>query len=159
MSDASVEMHIGLPGKRGSGFAGNRDQLGALPLDQRDDRQQFGRLARVGYANEDVFRSDHAEVAMPRLGGVDKKRGCAGAGHRGRDLACYVPGFPYPAHHHAALAGQNQAQRLQEAPVNAADEGAHRVSFDFEHPSRQGEGLFARFLVGLDGSAYHRHEV
>ena len=106
-STAGVEMDVGLARQGRVRIAGHRDQLGALALDQRHDRQQFGALAGIGQRDHDVVARDHAEIAVAGFGGMDEEGRGAGAGQRRGDLAGDVARLADAADHDAAAAAEH----------------------------------------------------
>ena len=126
-----------------AGIAGHRDEARVHALEERQDRQELRRLARVGNREHDVALRDHAQVAVAGLGGVQEECGRAGAGERRGDLAADVTGFAHPGDDHAAGAGEQDAAGLLELAAQAVDEGGDRARLDLERlavPSRSVAG-------------------
>ena len=137
LGHAGIEEHVRFARERRLRVAGDGDQLGALPLDQRQDLQQLVAFPGVGNADEDVVALDHAEVAVARLGGMHEIRRRAGARQSRSDLARDVAGLADAAHDDAALAVEDQRNRGEKALVQPRDQRAHRVRLDREHPARK----------------------
>ena len=114
---AGVEVDVGQLRQRRPAVAGHCDQPRALALDQRHDRQQFLGPSGVRKRDEYVVASDHAEVAMARLGRVDEERRRPGRGQGRGDLAGDVPRLAHAADHHAAGALEDQPAGADERLV------------------------------------------
>ncbi len=80
----------------------------------RQQQDDFRRLAGIGKREHGVGARDHSEVAVRRLGGMQKERGRAGARQRGRDLAGDVPGFAHSGDDDATLAVEADVAGLRE---------------------------------------------
>jgi hypothetical protein len=151
-------VHVGFAGERGFSVSGQRDQLGALALDQRNDRQQFGALAGIGQRDEHVIARHHAEIAMAGFGRMHEKRGGAGAREGGSDLARDMSRLADAAHHHSPAAGHDQLHRAHEMLIEPADEIGNGLSLDFQHFARHHERRVLLGLAGAAGSRLHRAE-
>ncbi len=84
----------------------HHDERHAEPFEVRQEEHDFGRLAGIGEREHYVGARDHAEIAMPRFGGMQEERGRAGARKRGSNLAGDVPGLAHAGDDHAAFAGE-----------------------------------------------------
>ncbi len=160
-SDAGIEVGVGLPRQRRGRVASHGDQFGALALDQRHDHRQFVGFAAVGQRQQHVAAGDHAEVAVGRLGGMDKVRRCAGTGKGGGDLAGDVAGLAHAGDDHSAATGQQDFDCTQKSGVDAVSQRRDGGGFDFDHPSRQSHnpgGLGLASDVGCGGRGGVRHD-
>src|SRR5262249_46286580 len=72
------------------------------------------------------------------------------------DLARDVPGLADAAHDHAAVAREDQTDRVEETRIETRAERAHRVRLDREHPARE---LKRRGRCRFLGSVVHRAEM
>ena len=102
--------------------AGVGDQIGEL-----------GGLAGVGKRQDRVAGTDHAEVAMACLGGVDEERRRAGGGEGCRDFTCHVAGLAHAGDHDAAGNGGQRRDGRSEIPVQGGGERGKAVALGFEH--------------------------
>jgi len=67
------------------------------------------------------------------LGRMNEIGRCSGAGQRRRDLASDMAGLAHAADDYAAVAIQNQHQRLQEVTVDTIGKYQHGIGFDAQH--------------------------
>ena len=130
---AGVQTCVGFLSQRGVGLAGQRDQAAADALDDRQNGNDFGGLARIGNDQRDVLGGDHAEVAVPGLARMHKKRRRAGARQRGGDLAADVPGFPHADDHHAPAALQQQFAGARKSVSDPRAERGDRLRLYLYH--------------------------
>jgi hypothetical protein len=130
---ARIEVDVGLFGESGPTVARERDELRALALEQRHDREDLRAFAGIRKPDEDVAARDHAEVTVARLGRVHEKSGSAGARERGRDLARDMPGLAHAADDHAPPTLKYDAHGFAEALVEAGDQVRDGLGFDLEH--------------------------
>ncbi len=147
--DRGVQVHVGLARQGGGGVAGHGDELGAAPLDERQDGGQLGRFARIGQGQHHVVMGDHAQVAMARLGRVDEVGRGAGGGQCGGNLAPDMAGFSHAGDHHAAAACQDQPHGRGEVFIQSLGHRVHRSCFDMEHLTGE------RKKVGSLGNGVH----
>jgi len=153
-----VQMHIGMGGQRRFRVPGHRDQLGALALERRHNRQQLFRRARIRQADEDIVGGDHAEVAMAGFGRMHEEGRGAGRGQGGGDLAGDMSGLTHARDHHAAAAGENQCDGIAEVlrlavARQAFGHGAQAFAFDGEHIEGRRDGVTRRFGLSRGGGA------
>ena len=86
---------------------------------RRQELHDFGRLAALREHHDDVVRMNAAQVAVKRLGRVQKVGPRAGRGKRGRDLLADQPGLAHAGDDRAALAREQQLHRLAERGIEA----------------------------------------
>ena len=134
---ARVQVHVGFARQRRIGIAGDRDQARPLAFEQGHDGEQFLAFARVGQRDQHVVARDHADVAVARLGRMHEVGRRAGARHGGGDLARDMAGLADAAHHHAALAVEQQRHGVEKALVQPRSEALDGFGFDGEHLSCQ----------------------
>ena len=115
------------------GIAGDRDEARALAFQQRHDGEQFLAFAGVGQRDQHVVARDHADIAVARLGRMHEIGRRAGARHGGSDLARDMAGFADAAHHHAALAVEQQRDGVEKALAQPRSEALDGFGFDGEH--------------------------
>jgi hypothetical protein len=77
--------------------------------------------------------SQHAQISMDTFRGMEKERGCAGAGERRRNLLTDQPGFSHPRHHHLPTADKQQINGLRESIIQPVDQPRNRTCFNIEH--------------------------
>ena len=83
-------------------IAGHGDQRHAQPLHGSQHLQDFGRLAAGRQRQHYVATHHHAQVAVHGFGGMQKQRGTASGGERGRDLARDQSALAHASDHDAA---------------------------------------------------------
>jgi hypothetical protein len=91
--DADVEEYVGRLGEAGVGCAGQGDEGGGEPLEDREDEEEFFGFAAVGEGDDGVAGSDHAEVSVDGFGGVEEVCGGSGGAEGGGDLVGDDAGF------------------------------------------------------------------
>src|SRR5882672_1485723 len=146
LGDSRIEVHVRLLCQRRIRVAGHGDELGALALYQRNDREQLVRLAGIREGEHHVVTRYHPEIAVAGLGGVQEKCRRSRARHGGRDLARNVSGLAHAAHHYAPAARKDQADRIEKTLVEPRGECTHRVSLDREHLPRELERRVRRYF-------------
>ena len=77
---------------------------------------------------------------MDGLGRMEEERRRAGRGERGADLLADDAGLAEAHGHHAAGAGVDQLDHLDERAVEMLDQSEDRRRFDFQHALCLGEG-------------------
>ena len=111
----------------------------AEALDRRHDGGDLVALARVGDREDDVAGGHHAEIAVARFAGVDEERRRPRRGQRRRDLAADVAALAHAHHDDAAAAGEDRAERGDEAFALALLQRVERARLDVERRAREGE--------------------
>src|SRR5690349_17827701 len=149
-------MDVRLPRERGFGIARHRDELRALALEDRNNRQQLVAGAGIGERDEDVIARHHAEIPMTCFSGVDEKRRGAGAGEGRRHLARDVAGLAHAAYHDAAAALHEYVHSPREMLVELVDEIGNGPGLDLQYFARQGKRctLLGR-ATGVAGCRLH----
>ena len=137
--DRRVEVYVGGLGERTLAVSRERDHPRALPLQVRGEHQELVGLARVRQHDDDVVRSDHAEVAVARLGGMHEECRRAGRRERRRYLPRDVAGLADARDDDSAAAREHQLDRGDEGTGEALREGADRARLGVEDVARERE--------------------
>ena len=87
--------------------------------ERRQELRDLGRFAALREHHDDVVRVDAAQIAVKRLGRVQKMGRRARGRKRGRDLLADQPGLAHAGNDRAALAREQQLDRLAERGVQA----------------------------------------
>ena len=133
LANANVNHHLARLGERGAFLPRHRNQRDRKPLDGVEQPQQFFGLAAIGERQYDVVRNQAPEVPVQSFGGVQEKRGRAGARKRGGNLLPDDARLPHPGDHNAAPAGEEGIDSLEEILIQPARQLRERPGLDFEH--------------------------
>ena len=117
--------------QRRIGAPGHADQRHPETLDNRYDGEDFFGVARVGQRQYHIIWRDHSQVAMAGLTGVNEKSRAAGTGERGRDFACYMPGFTHTGNDDSSRAGEHKLAGLGKTVIDSVLQLFHRSQFGF----------------------------
>ena len=115
---------------------GERDQSQSQPLNRFQQRDDFFGVAAVGHGQHHVIAHQHAQIAMNRLGRMQKNRRCPRAGKCRGDFPSDQPRFPHADHDHAALAGQQQFDGSLKARIQTLQQSVERLGLDAQNAAR-----------------------
>ena len=113
-------------------------------MQQRHQRQQFGRAAVLRDQHRGIARLVDSEVAVHRFGRVQEDRRRSRAAQRGDDLARDVPRLANARDHDLAGVVQNEIDRADEFAVQTRRGAGERSGFDFDGGPRGGEPVLFR---------------
>ena len=127
--DVDGQVDVGFLRKVRSGAASDRDGFHAKGAHDGQHHQDFRAFAGIADGEQGVVGGNHAEVAVPRFGGVDEEGGGAGAGQRRRDFFANVPRFAEAGHDDVAARGEDAVAGGEEGRAEVVDLRAHGLGF------------------------------
>src|SRR5690606_11338488 len=113
--------------------ARHRDDGDAQPLDDRQNRQQLGRVPGSGKREEHVVRRDHPSISVSRFSGMKEERRRSGARKRCCNLVADMPRLAHSGYDDAALAFVQESARLHKGYLQAFADGSDRGDLGVEH--------------------------
>ncbi len=119
-------------------LAADRDQRCRHALEQRQQGDDFGRLAGIRNRQHHVLARDHAEVAVARFAGMDEERWRAGGCERRRDLAADMAGLAHAGDRDAAGTSEHQLAGGRKLGADPRQQRAERIAFDLESAATEG---------------------
>ena len=140
---AAVEHQVGITREGGLQTARHGDHGRAQTPQHGQDGREFAAFAAVGDGQHQVVAGDHAQVAMAGFGGMDKKRGGAGGGQRGGDLAAHMAAFAHAHHYHTAPGLQHHLHRLGKHTIHAGRQAVQGFHLNVEGLAGQAQGLIS----------------
>jgi len=131
--DGRLEVDVGFAGQRRLGATGDRDQPGALALDQGHDGQHLFAGARVRQRDHDVLGGDHAHVTVGGLGRMHEVRRRARARQGGREFAGDMPRLADAGDDHTPATSENQLDGTLELRAQTIGERGYGGGFNSKY--------------------------
>ena len=133
--------------ERAGGPFGHRRQLDVDPPQRRQQTQNLLGLAALRERDHHVVGPDSAEIAVDRLGRVERERPGAGGRQRRGQLLAHEPRLAHAGDDHAPLAAVNHPGRSRDRAVQPLANPPQRLGFNPKHLAGEGDSL--GFGLGL----------
>ena len=125
--DRDVQRHVGGAAQTRVGLADHGDDRDTACFEVRDQANDLFGLTAVGQHQDQITASDHAEVAVVGLSGVDREAGGAGRCERRGDLLTDETRLAHADHDHVTAGSEDQVDGVIEGLVEARTQGQDRV--------------------------------
>lgn len=118
-----------------------------------NDVGQFLDLARFRQGEHDVIDTDHAQIAMAGLIGMDEHGWRSRRGQRRSDLTPHMARLSHPGQDHAALGGKDGLDGGNKGLAQLIGHQAKGLSFGGKHAPSDGDGIKGGHLGCSVGAA------
>ena len=126
-------MHVGGLRERALLVARDRDDLRALTLQMRRQQHELVGFAGIREHHDDIFGSDHAEIAVTGFRRMNEERRRAGRCKRGRELSRDVAGLAHAGDDDAYMAVENHLDGANERLRQPVGKRRDCARFGSEH--------------------------